>query len=168
MNIKKRIQIMLLLFIGLSSSVFAEEYLSVSDAYIKARNNEIILIDIRSENEWEETSIPSVAKPLSMHDAQFLTKFLALSKQANGKPIALICATGGRTAWLKKELSRRGITNLLDVSEGMMGSSAGVGWLRTGLPITAYTENTSSPLYIKYTFWERYSGSYSPLWLEVK
>jgi rhodanese-related sulfurtransferase len=133
-----------------------------------ANREEIILVDIRSHDEWVETGIASVARPVSMHERQFLSRFRTIAEEANGRPIALICATGGRTAWLQTELSRRGITNLVDVPEGMMGSAAGPGWLRAGLPVRPYPASALPPGSLTYTFWERLTGSYRPPWFKDK
>jgi rhodanese-related sulfurtransferase len=142
--------------------------LSVGDAFTMANREEIILVDIRSRGEWVETGIASVARPVSMHERQFLSRFRTIAEEANGRPIALICATGGRTAWLQTELSRRGITNLVDVPEGMMGSAAGPGWLRAGLPVRPYPASALPPGSLTYTFWERLTGSYRPPWFKDK
>lgn len=141
------------------------DILSVDDAFAQAQREEIILVDIRSQDEWVETGVASVARPVSMHDQEFLSEIRTIAREADGRPIALICATGGRTAWLMTALSHHGITNLVDVSEGMMGSSAGPGWLRAGLPVRPYPASARSPDSLTYTFWEQLTGSYRPPWL---
>ena len=162
-NIKKSCFVFTLTLLA-PTLVLGGDILSVNDAFTLASREEIILLDIRSESEWKETGIASVARSVSMHESQFLSKFKTIVNEANGRPIALICATGGRTAWLVEELSKRGISNLVDVTEGMMGSAAGPGWLRSGLPIKAYT--ATPPTLMKYTFWERITGLYKPLWIK--
>lgn len=162
-NIKKACLVFALTLLA-PTLVLGGDVLSVNDAFALASREEIILLDIRSESEWKETGIASVARPVSMHESQFLTKLQTITSEANGRPIALICATGGRTAWLVKELSSRGITNLIDVTEGMMGNAAGSGWLRSGLPVKAYT--ATPPTLMRYTFWERITGRYKPLWIK--
>ena len=53
--------------------------------------------------------------------------------------------------------------NILDVSEGMYGSSYGPGWLRSGLPVKNYDTPPGSTTSSKtYTFWEGLTGSYTP------
>ncbi len=104
-------------------------------AFEKAKNGELLLLDIRSPQEWKETGTGSVAKRVSMHQPGFLQKLDALTGNDKSKPVALICATGGRSNWLQGELVKRGYTNIIDVSEGMLGSSTGPGWLKRGLPI---------------------------------
>lgn len=146
--------------------VVGGDMLSVGDAFTMARREQIILVDIRSQSEWKETGIASVARPVSMHERQFLSEFRTIVEEADGRPIALICAVGGRTAWLKMELSRRGITNIVDVPEGMMGSAAGPGWLRAGLPVIPYQASPLPSRSMTYTFWERLTGSYRPPWIK--
>ena len=161
------LRLILLLAMAAPTLVVGGDTLSVDDAFTMAHREEIILVDIRSRGEWVETGIATVARPVSMYERQFLSRFLTITEEANGRPIALICATGGRTAWLKTELSRRGITNLVDVPEGMMGSAAGPGWLRAGLPVKPYPAASAlPPNSLTYTFWERLTGSYRPPWIK--
>jgi rhodanese-related sulfurtransferase len=160
------LRLILLLATLAPTLVVGGDMLSVSDAFTMATREEIILVDIRSHDEWVETGIASVARPVSMYERQFMTEFRTIAEEANGRPIALICATGGRTAWLQTELTRRGITNLVDVPEGMIGSAAGPGWLRTGLPVKPYPASDQPPGSLTYTFWERLTGSYRPPWIK--
>ncbi len=115
------------------------EKLSVSAAHQKASNGEVLLVDVRTPGEWRETKIGASATPISMHEAGFLKKLLAAAGNDKSKPVALICAVGGRSSWLQGELKRRGYTNVYDVAEGMMGSPAGPGWLKAGLPTKPYS-----------------------------
>ncbi len=147
----------------MSLSAFAGDIISAGEAYSLASHDKIILVDIRSKAEWKETGIASVARPISMHESTFLPKLLTVIKEAKGRPIALICATGGRSAWLKKELTHRGVENLLDVSEGMLGSVVGSGWIRSGLPIKAYSTNTEAAHPTKKSFWEQIAAWYKSL-----
>lgn len=161
-------QLIVLLAMLASFSVIAGGVLSAKEAFALADRQEIILVDIRSEKEWKETGIASVARPISMYGPLFLSKFQAVLKEANGRPVALICAIGGRSAWLKKELSTRGINNIEDVAEGMLGSAAGPGWLRAGLPVVPYEESSAASNPAELTLWERITGFYRPLWLKDK
>ena len=56
-------------------------------------------------------------------------------QRAGQKPIALICATGGRSGQLLRALKRAGYTGYIDVSEGMLGSPLGAGWIARGLAV---------------------------------
>jgi rhodanese-related sulfurtransferase len=50
-------------------------------------------------------------------------------------PIAIICRTGNRTTYTQKALKDIGFTQVYNVKEGMVGSGAGPGWVRRGLPV---------------------------------
>jgi rhodanese-related sulfurtransferase len=96
---------------------------------------EITLIDIRTPEEWRQSGVAQGARMLAMQDPEFWPKFQAIRAEAPERPVALICATGGRSAHVGQALARHGVTGLYHVSEGMMGSPAGPGWLRRGLPV---------------------------------
>ena len=126
------------ILLGLSTMLsMAGEQLSAPTALKKAQAGELVLIDIRRPSEWKESGIASIAIPLSMHENGFL-EGLAKIKQANsGKKIALICATGGRSAYLQSELEKRGLGTTIDITEGMFGNGQAPGWLKRGLPLKA-------------------------------
>ncbi len=114
--------------------------LSAADARQKALRKEIVLIDIRQPSEWRETGIPAGGRALTMHRRDFLQALLQLLGGDRSTPIAIICATGGRSAMVRKLLIRQGFASVMDVSEGMLGNFRGPGWLRRGLPVSAYAE----------------------------
>jgi rhodanese-related sulfurtransferase len=100
-----------------------------------AQSGEILLLDIRTPDEWAETGIPSSGHAVSMHVPGFLEKLAKLNGHDRGKPVALICARGNRSAFLTEELKKRGFSQIIDVSEGMMGGQHGPGWLARGLAV---------------------------------
>ena len=114
---------------------FAAQTLSAPEAFAKAEAGELVLIDIRRPSEWRESGIASVATPLSMHENGFIEGLEQIRAANPDKEIALICATGGRTAFLQKELTKRGLGSTIDVSEGMFGNGDAPGWLKRGLPL---------------------------------
>jgi len=162
----KKLFFMTILALSLITSAAAsnDTRLSVNQALQLAQDEKVILVDVRSRDEWRETGIASVAYPVSMHENDFLPRFQSILELANGRPVALICATGSRTAWLQQELNRRGVKNILDVSEGMLGSRHGQGWLRSGLPILKYPPTATSRSAPGYSWWESLTGSYAPSW----
>lgn len=111
--------------------------MSVKEAYTKLKNGDIVLIDIRRPTEWKQTGIAENALPISMHQAtqNFVQQLRTIQLQNPNKRMAFICATGGRSAYLQRTLPKYGIENIIDVSEGMFGSSAGKGWIKSGLPV---------------------------------
>lgn len=97
--------------------------------------DEITLIDVRSRDEWRETGVAKGAWPISMHEKGFQDRFFAAREMSGARPVALICATGGRSGRLLRALRRAGYTEFIDVSEGMLGSPRGPGWIERGLPV---------------------------------
>ncbi len=112
--------------------------LSVRDAFDAAKAGGIILVDIRRPDEWTRTGIGQGAHPIDMRDAGFIAHLDALTGARKDVPIALICARGVRSARLSIALTEAGYTRVINVPEGMLGSSVGPGWIETGLPVTAY------------------------------
>lgn len=121
-----------------SSLALAENILTARQALDGVQNGTTVLVDIRSPGEWRETGIASVAIPLSMHEPGFLQGINDLKAQHPDKTIALICAVGGRTAYMNDLLARQGFENIADVSEGMLGGPNGTGWIPSGLPVKAW------------------------------
>ena len=109
--------------------------LAVADAYRAAQAGEIILVDIRTPEEWQETGIAEGAVALDMRARDFIPTLVALRQSQPEKQIAFICAVGGRSGYLNRFLYRNGFGNTADVPEGMLGSAAGPGWLKAGLPV---------------------------------
>lgn len=129
------------LFLGLvlvAGVAAAAPRLSVQDAYAQAKKGEILLIDIRSPEEWRATGIATVATPISMHLRDFYDRLDAAVGGDHGKAVALICSSGGRSAWMQVQLLARGYTNVINVAEGMEGGPNGPGWIKSGLPIKPY------------------------------
>ncbi len=96
----------------------------------------IVLLDVRSRPEWAETGLAAGAWPVSMHEQGFERRLFAARDIAAGRPVALICATGGRSGQLLAALNRAGYSGFVDVSEGMLGSRSGPGWIARGLPMS--------------------------------
>lgn len=99
----------------------------------------MLLVDIRTHGEWKQTGLGATALAISMHKPGFVDKLAEAAGQDKNKKIALICATGGRSHWLQGQLAKFGFTNVVDVSEGMLGSAAGPGWLKAGLPVKPFS-----------------------------
>lgn len=114
----------------------APAMMSATEAHAKAQAGEIVLVDIRTPDEWNETGIPASAHANNMHDDPrvFLQRLMSIVGSDRSKPIALICRTGNRSSTLQGHLARAGFTNVVDVSEGVAGSRQGKGWLKLGLP----------------------------------
>lgn len=110
------------------------EKMAADAAYKAAKAGEIILVDIRRPDEWLGTRVGEGAIALDMREDSFVASLVALRQANPDKPIALICATGMRSAYVTSALTGRGFPGLVDVSEGMIGGKNGPGWLERGLP----------------------------------
>ncbi|EEX10149.1 conserved hypothetical protein [Ruegeria lacuscaerulensis ITI-1157] len=117
---------------------FSGGKLSVAQAQAGAASGDILLIDIRTPREWRATGIGRGAIPLDMRRDDFVPALDRLTGGDRSRPVALICARGIRSARLSNALTRAGFSNIIDVPEGMLGSAAGPGWIRAGLPVDSY------------------------------
>lgn len=114
------------------------QVLSAPEAHAAAAAGDILIVDIRRPDEWEKTGVPEHALRLDMRREDFLTRLL-MARGASDTPVAVICARGVRSARLTHLLQEAGVAPIIDISEGMLGSPAGPGWLKRGLPVTPYT-----------------------------
>lgn len=121
--------------------------LTASEANAAALARQIVLIDIRTPDEWRETGVAASAHAITMHQKQeeFLRELAAVTGGSTSAQIALICAVGNRSANLQAWLRRAGYTNVSDVAEGMIGGPRGVGWIKSGLPLRQWLPGRSAP-----------------------
>lgn len=96
------------------------------------------MLDIRRPDEWALTGVATGAVALDMREADFIERLDQLVAGDRAAPIALICARGVRSRRLAAKLTSAGFSAVVDVSEGMLGSAAGPGWIARGLPISPY------------------------------
>ncbi|MEP3276558.1 MAG: rhodanese-like domain-containing protein [Stappiaceae bacterium] len=109
--------------------------MSAPDVYALSERDVVQLIDIRRPEEWQQTGTGNGAHKISMHEAGFVARIDTLLEGDRTKPVALICARGNRSRRMKVLLNEAGFTNVVNVSEGMLGSDSGVGWLKRKLPL---------------------------------
>ncbi|WP_293575988.1 rhodanese-like domain-containing protein [Phaeobacter sp.] len=112
--------------------------LTVEEAFARAQDGSLTLIDIRTPNEWRTTGVPLSGQPLDMRRADFIAALDEITGGSRDAPIALICARGVRSARMTLALQDAGYSQIIDVPEGMLGSGAGPGWLETGLPVSQW------------------------------
>ena len=109
--------------------------LTAPEAHAAALSGAVLLVDIRRPDEWALTGVGEGAVPLDMRRADFIE---ALAARAGGRreaPLALICARGVRSARMAARLAEARFASVLNVPEGMLGSGAGPGWVKRGLPV---------------------------------
>lgn len=116
--------------------------LSAPEAHRLVRAGELTLIDIRTPEEWRHTGVADGAGLVNMvHPGGtegFVRDILAQVDGNPDAPIGLICRTGNRTTHIQRVLTAHGFSRIYNVAEGMVGSSAGPGWLNRGLPVRSY------------------------------
>jgi rhodanese-related sulfurtransferase len=115
-----------------------EGTLTAPEAHGQALDGKVTLVDIRRPDEWTRTGLPDGAVALDMRRVDFAEALAEVVDDRLDTPIALICARGVRSKRLVTRMRKAGFTRVLDVPEGMLGSGAGPGWLRRGLPVVAY------------------------------
>jgi len=118
--------------------------LSAPDAEAKLASGDMVLLDIRSPQEWADTGLAEGAWPVSMHEPEFGQKLQAILQKVGADQVALICATGGRTGHVTNILRQNGIEGVIDVSEGMMGNPSGPGWIARDMPVVTLEDATAA------------------------
>lgn len=109
--------------------------LTPQEAHASAAKGDVVLVDIRRPDEWARTGVGEHAVPLDMRRSDFDRILLRHVGGDPSRPVALICARGVRSRRMTAHLSSAGFTRIIDVPEGMLGSGAGPGWLKRGLPV---------------------------------
>lgn len=129
------------LWLATAEAVLAEAaLLSAPEAAAQVETGEMILLDIRSAEEWAESGVADGAWPVSMHAEDFPQRLNAILARYRPDQIGLICATGGRSAYVTRVLAANGITGVVDVSEGMFGNDKGAGWIAREMPVVTVDE----------------------------
>jgi rhodanese-related sulfurtransferase len=143
-NLSRRAVVALFVGGGAAAGVyaFADTATSISispDAALAGlAAGQLIMVDIRRPDEWALTGLATGAIAADMRDADFIERLDRLVAGDRAAPIALICARGVRSRRLAAKLTAMGFSGVLDVSEGMLGSASGPGWIARKLPISAF------------------------------
>ncbi|MEP3347627.1 MAG: rhodanese-like domain-containing protein [Litoreibacter sp.] len=122
-------------FYSIITEASAATALDAPTAHNQAVAGDITLIDIRRPDEWKKTGSGEGAQRLDLRRKDFTDALLKITGGKTDVPVALICARGVRSARVSNQLQKAGFTNIIDVPEGMLGSAAGPGWLKRGLPV---------------------------------
>lgn len=127
-----------------STANAANAVLTAQQAHDALQEGSLILIDIRTPQEWQSTGVASGAWPLDMTDRKFGQQLMSVLQNNPGRDVAVICRTGRRSAYLVDVLKKNEIEGVLDVSEGMAGGSNGQGWIKSGLPIVTAADSVGA------------------------
>ena len=116
-------------FVELPETVSAEMALSMSEG------GDLTIIDVRTPMEWMRSGVAKGALTITPQNPSFMQDLNDAVGGDLAKPIALICATGNRSATIARFLREQGYKAVTDISEGMMGNRMAAGWLQKGLPV---------------------------------
>jgi len=121
-----------LLSCGHASALPQIERISTEQARANIQQGQVHLLDVRTEEEHRERSIPGTH---ALVPVQRLGKALA-EKQLDhlkGKPILVYCRTGNRSLHAAGLLKEHGFTPVTELKEGI------VGWIASGFPVASGT-----------------------------
>ncbi len=96
---------------------------ALDTAGLAERLDEVVLLDVRDDDEWEEGHVEG-----SLHvPYQGLRDGVPDVLPRNGKPVAVACSTGNRSAIAASLLKRAGYTNVIHVTDGGVADLPGQG-----------------------------------------
>ena len=130
-----RLLLVAVLSLFLSGAAFASDVMTADQARKAALAGEVTLVDIRTPQEWTASGVPDAAHLLDMKSEGFVQRLMALYQAHPDRPVAFICASGVRSAYVTRALTDRGLDRIVNVSEGMFGNDSGPGWMARGLPV---------------------------------
>lgn len=124
-----------------AAPALADGPLSPPEALARTQAHTVTLVDVRTPQEWRDTGIPAGATTVSWGRADFVDAMLNVVHGDRNAPLVLICRSGNRSGRAVAALRENGFSRVVDVAEGMSGSSAGPGWLARGLPVEPWRPN---------------------------
>ena len=111
-----------------------------ADDLLQAQDEGVVVIDIRREDEWQETGIIAGAQTITAFTAtggvhpDFLDKFRSIAPTPD-TPVMLYCRTGNRTTGLGNALIEQlGFSDVSHLSAGITG------WMAEGHETIAYND----------------------------
>jgi rhodanese-related sulfurtransferase len=121
-------------FVRSAEAQTASPSLSVREAHDGVKAGKLILVDIRTAEEWADTGVPQGALRLDAEASGFEVRLAGLRVDYPGKRIVLIDRSGGAAITVQQKLAGRGWRELSVVRGGMLGVG---GWLAEKLPVEA-------------------------------
>jgi rhodanese-related sulfurtransferase len=102
-----------------------------ADANDRVRKKQLILVDVRTESEWE-SGIPKGAHTVTLGDPRMVDTIYGFMKEDASAPVAVICRSGMRSGRAAKLLAGAGFTDVSNVRGGIMA------WRAANLPVKPY------------------------------
>ncbi len=102
-----------------------------ANANDRVRKKQLILVDVRTENEWQG-GIPKGAHTVTLGDPRMVDTIYGFMKEDASAPVAVICRSGMRSGRAAKLLAGAGFTDVSNVRGGMMA------WTAANLPVKQY------------------------------
>ena len=117
--------------------------ISLEEAFDLYNKKEILIVDIRTETEWQMTGVIPNSELINMHDnqhnerADFLKEIQILLNKNNDYNVSFICASGARSEIVAKYFFDKGYKTISHIPDGIVGKNYN-GWLYSDLPIISY------------------------------
>jgi len=131
--------IAILLALIFSFNSLANDITAVKAA--ESMKNGLIIIDVRSKEEWKETGIIPNSILIQMLSSgrtirkEYISELLTTLGEDKDINVAIICHSGGRSSATVSMLQDKGYNNIFNISEGMVGNGSTTGWVNRNLPI---------------------------------
>lgn len=128
--------------LSLRPGLGGEEGLLEADlAWALAGGGSLVIVDVRTEREWRATGLPARAVGIGLPGgsgsriAEFVEEVFQAVDGDRARILAVICASGVRSARAADILRRNGFLEVYDIGEGMLGNGRQPGWITRGLPL---------------------------------
>ena len=134
--------IFLLAFFSYGENIMKNLDLNIKDALKAYKEDNLIVVDIRTEKEWKETGIIPNSILVSMHNnnyeenSNFIEQITNILDKHSKENIVFICASGARSEIVTNYFFKEGYQNVSHIPEGIIGKNKD-GWLFLGYPIKA-------------------------------
>lgn len=103
-----------------------------ASAYMDKRD--VVLIDVRTPEEWAESGVAEGAERVTLQDPDFMAKVETILDHDKDADVAFICRSGARSAAARDQLIAAGYESVTSVTGGTLGEE---GWIAAGLPVEA-------------------------------
>ena len=121
--------------------------MAADSAWALMSRDSLLVVDVRTGREWRATGLPEKAMGISLAGGgvtSFVDTVLEAVDGDRSRPVAMICASGVRSARAADILRQHGFVEVYDIAEGMMGNGHGPGWIERGLPLRAMDDASGS------------------------